>query len=110
MIGKIVAEYPRHRQGATTPFVVTHDPSVHQPWGLHRSWLNGREIGRQLSLPSVDDCFRMLNPEPERPIPPLPGYTASTKARQKALQPCRRAEILADDHYGRLLVGEGLLP
>lgn len=111
MIGRIVAQYPRREQrGAPHPFIVTHDARQHAPNGLHRIYLHEREIGRQLSLPSLDDCERMLLPPPERIAPPLKGYTAATKARQKSTQEQRAPgrETLPDDHYGRL--AESSLP
>ena len=89
MIGRIVIEHPqREQRGAPHPFVVTHDPSQYAPWGLHRVWLHGREIGRQLSVPSLDDCERMANPPAPRVVQPLSAptaynYNASTKARRR---------------------------
>lgn len=107
MIGHLVATLAR-AHGA--PFIVCHDETQHRPFGLFRVYQDGREIGRQISRPDVADCERMANPPPPRVIPPLPHKYAQPRPRTKPLQPCRRAEILADDHYGRLLAGEGLLP
>ncbi len=108
MIGRIVATHPRREQrGAPHPFVVTHDPNTHAPWGLHRVYLNGREIGRQLSCPTLDDCDRMLRPEPPR-TPVFTSYTALAKARREKTSALsqqtlahRRTEP-QEDHYGRL--------
>ena len=109
MIGRVVAEYRRAGSG-NRAFIVTHDPNSHAPYGLHRVYTRGRELGRQLSLPTSSDCERMLNPPPPRIVPPLPGYTAATKARQARLKrdgtPYKTytGDALQDDFYGRLLL------
>lgn len=92
MIGRPVATYPRREQrGAPAPFVVTHGPNTHAPWGVHRVYTRDRGIGRQLSRPSLDDCERMLRPEPPRELP-ITSYTELTKARQARTAAQARAE------------------
>jgi hypothetical protein len=109
MIGKPVAILQRREQrGHPHPFHITHDPRQHAPLGVFRVWVNGAEIGRQLSHPCLADCERMLHPPAPREIPPMPrGYTVSTKQRQAAKKPdrfhmLRHASEPDDTTYGRL--------
>lgn len=44
----------------TGAFVAHHATHLHPPYGLWRVVYAGREIGRQLSVPSLEDCERML--------------------------------------------------
>ena len=113
MIGRPVAIIPRReRRGSPHDFHVTHDPREHAPLGLHRVYVDGREIGRQISMPSRDDCERMLSPPPVLTLAGLKrGYTAATKARQQLTAQQRQAlrGQLQDDCYGRLSF-DGVLP
>lgn len=54
---RLVLERPGRNAGA---FVAHHHAHLHPPYGLWRVFYLSREIGTQLSRPSLDDCERML--------------------------------------------------
>jgi hypothetical protein len=50
------------RHGRNTgAFVLHYHAHLHPPYGLWRVYYLSREVGTQLSVPSLEDCERMLS-------------------------------------------------
>lgn len=85
-LGRPVCSYPiesgRNKAGT---FEVRHDALQHPPYGLFLIYHHGREIGRQLSYPSREDCYTHWRAAPPREVQTerLPQYLR----RAHALEP-----------------------
>lgn len=81
-----VAEYPRGRDEA--PYRVVHDRTVGPASGTFRVFVEGREIGRQVSWPTEADCKRLESPAAPYLYAPyvatLPRAVAERKRREHA--------------------------
>lgn len=87
--------YPRGLyQGA---FVAHHSAHLHPPYGLWRVVFCGREIGRQLSVPSLEDCERMLATAASA----APEITPGAPATPDALRRWRGNQASAVTHRNR---------
>ncbi len=93
-----VAEYARHHG---EPFRVLHDLLVHPPYGLYRVYLAGRQIGKQLSFPSADDCHAMERPMRYGEPDAHPPAERTTEPKRCAM--CRK--MLPLSSFGQLVDG-----
>jgi hypothetical protein len=89
---RIVIERTSRHAGA---FVAELSVHLHPPYGLWRVLFGGRIIGQQLSVPSLDDCERMLS------VPEAPAAEGAAALTPDAIRRRRGVEASALAHRNR---------